>query len=215
MRSKEIHVPSVIPIYGIGGVIILYSLFFPLYRISHFVIEAILCTASYFILKKLFPGKTSIVYEPINTGDEKLDTLLSEGDKAVKEMEKLRSSIKNEVVCQKIDSIIDITKKIFQDLIDDPNDYRQIKRFSDYFLPTTIKLLHSYDRFSSDIYAGDNAKNTMAKIEDVLDATIKSYRSQYDALFSDQALDIETDIEVLKTMLKREGLTDNDFQKGR
>lgn len=170
-----------------------------------------MCVAVYFILKKLFPGKTCIVEEPVNTGDEKIDALLAEGNKAVLEMEKLRASIKNEAVCQKIDSIIDITRKIFQDIIDDPNDYRQIKRFADYFLPTTIKLLHSYDRFSSDLYAGDNAKNTMMRIEDVLDATVKSYRSQYDALFSDQALDIETDIEVLKTMLKREGLTDKDF----
>ena len=211
LKSKEVRIPSVIPIYGVGGVIILYSLIFPMYRLSHFIIEAAVCVAAYFILKHFFPGKTYTVEEPVTTGDEKMDALLSEGDIAIKEMRKLRASIKNEAVCQKIDSIIDITKKIFQDLIDDPSDYRQIKRFADYFLPTTIKLLHSYDRFGSDSYQGDNAKNTMTKIEDVLDATIKSYYNQYDALFSNQALDIETDIEVLKTMLKREGLSESDF----
>lgn len=212
LKTKEVKTPSVIPIYGIGVVIILYSLIFPLYKPSHFFIEAIVCVAAYFLLKLIFPGTVQIVEEPISTGDTQFDALLKEGDVAIKEMVKLRNSIKDDAICKKIDTIIEITKKIFLDLLEDPSDYRQIKRFSDYFLPTTIKLLHSYDLFGNDAHAGDNAKSTMTKIEDVLDATIKAYSNQYDALFSNQALDIETDIEVLKTMLKREGLTDNDFK---
>lgn len=211
LKTREVKTPSVIPIYGIGVVIILYSLFGPLYKLGHFFIEAAICVAAYFLLKLIFPGTVEIVEDPILTGDAKFDALLAEGDKAVKEMTKLRASINNEVIRQKIDTLIELTKKIFLDLLDDPNDYRQIKRFSDYFIPTTIKLLNSYNDFGSDTYAGDNAKTTMAKIEEVLDATIKAYHNQYDALFSNQALDIETDIEVLKTMLKREGLTDKDF----
>lgn len=211
MREKEIRVPSVIPIYGIGVTIILYSLIFPMYKISHLLIEAVVCLLVYFLLKKLFPGKAYTVDEAVTTGDEKIDALLKEGTAAVGEMEKLRKSIKNEAICQKIDDIADITKKIFEDLLEDPADYRQIKRFADYFLPTTIKLLHSYDRFAADELSGDNAKDSMARIESVLDETLKAYHNQYDALFSNQALDIETDIEVLKTMLKREGLADKDF----
>ena len=211
LRTREVKTPSVIPIYGVGIVIILYSLFGPLYKLSHFFIEAAVCVGAYFLLKLIFPGTVQIVEEPILTGDAKIDALLAEGDKAVKELTNLKNSIKNDVICQKVDTLIDLTKKIFLDLLDDPDDYRQIKRFSDYFLPTTLKLLNSYNDFGNDTHAGDNAKSTMAKIEEVLDATIKAYNNQYDALFSNQALDIETDIEVLKTMLKREGLTDKDF----
>ncbi len=74
-----------------------------------------------------------------------------------------------------------------------------------------MKLLNSYDRFAS-MGEGENVSGTMRKIEDVLDATVKAYRNQYDALFTNQALDIETDIEVLKTMMKREGLVGKDFE---
>ncbi len=211
LRTREIRKSSVIPIYGIGAVIILYSLIFPLYRLTHFFILAALCAAAYFVLKKLFPGTTYTVEEPVTTGDDKIDELLREGDTAVKEMERIRGTVKNTAVAGKIGSLIDITKKIFADVMEDPTDYRQIKRFSDYFLPTTMKLLNAYDRFASE-EQGENVKGTMEKIEDVLDATIKAYHNQYDALFTNQALDIETDIEVLKAMMKREGLTDKDFE---
>ena len=46
----------------------------------------------------------------------------------------------------------------------------------------------------------------MTRIEDMLDTAIAAYKKQLDALFADQALDIETDIDVMNAMLAREGL---------
>jgi hypothetical protein len=40
----------------------------------------------------------------------------------------------------------------------------------------------------------------------MLDDIITAYNKQYDAMFSDEALDIETDIRVLEATMKREGL---------
>ena len=212
MKTREIHEKSAVPIYGIGAVIALYSLIFPLYKLVHFLILAALCVGVYMELTKLFPGRTVTVEEPVSTGNADVDSLIAEGDTAVKEMKRLQSSISNGSVKTKIGELITITGKIFANLRDDPGDYRQIKRFSEYFLPTTMKLLNAYDRFSSEGAAGENVSGTMRKIEDVLDSTIEAYRSQYDALFTNQALDIETDIEVLKTMMKREGLIGRDFE---
>jgi hypothetical protein len=211
MKTREIHEKSVLPIYGIGIVIILYSLIFPLYKFSHFIILIALCVGAYFGLSKLFPGKTVTVEEPVSSGDANIDALLAEGRTAIGEMRRLQGTIAQPTVKSKIGELAEITEKIFDDLLDDPTDYRQIKRFSEYFLPTTMKLLNSYDRFAS-MGEGENVSGTMRKIEDVLDATVKAYRSQYDALFTNQALDIETDIEVLKTMMKREGLVGKDFE---
>jgi hypothetical protein len=53
----------------------------------------------------------------------------------------------------------------------------------------------------------------MKNINEMLDAAIVAYKKRLDSLFADQALDIETDIEVMNTMLAREGLAENkDFQ---
>ena len=76
-----------------------------------------------------------------------------------------------------------------------------------YYLPTTIKLLHSYDRMSSQGIEGENLDKNMKNINEMLDAAIDAFKKRLDALFADQALDIETDIEVMNTMLAREGLS--------
>ena len=53
----------------------------------------------------------------------------------------------------------------------------------------------------------------MNSINEMLDAAIEAYKKRLDSLFANQALDIETDIQVMNTMLAREGLTgEKDFQ---
>jgi hypothetical protein len=81
-----------------------------------------------------------------------------------------------------------------------------------YYLPTTIKLLHAYDRMSSLEVEGENIDRSMKNINEMLDAAIAAYKKQLDSLFANQALDIETDIAVMNSMLDREGLSDKkDF----
>jgi hypothetical protein len=59
---------------------------------------------------------------------------------------------------------------------------------------------------------GENLDKSMKSINEMLDAAIVAYKKRLDALFENQALDIETDIEVMNTMLAREGLSGNkDF----
>ena len=58
-----------------------------------------------------------------------------------------------------------ITDKITQDAIDDPSDIPQIKKFLNYYLPTTIKLLNAYDRMSSQGIEGENLKGVYSANE--------------------------------------------------
>lgn len=210
----EIKKKSVIPIYGTAAVWLIYCIFFPLYSLLHFAILIILSAASYLILSKVFPGTVEYVEapkEPVQTGDEKIDALYAEGEKAIEEMKRLRTSIKKQQTQNKIDELISVTRKIFDDLLEDPSDYAQIKRFSGYYLPTTLKLLNSYDRMYSQGIEGSNISSTLDKIDNILDTTIAAYKKQLDSLFANQALDIETDITVMESMLKREGLSGKDF----
>ena len=57
---------------------------------------------------------------------------------------------------------------------------------------------------------GENLDKSMKNINDMLDAAIAAYKKRLDSLFENQALDIETDIEVMNTMLAREGLAGDD-----
>ena len=205
----EIKKKSVIPVYGVAAAWVLYCLIFPLYKTFHFIILVCLAALVYIILSAIFPGKTEqieVPEAPVRTGNEEIDALLAEGEKAVGEMRRLHDAIPGGDVSKKLGEIIAVVVEIFNRLHSDPGDYKQIKRFADFYLPTTIKLLHTYDRFGQSSASGENITGTMERIETALDTILDSYKKFFDSLFQHQALDIETDILVLESMLKSEGL---------
>ncbi len=153
-------------------------------------------------------NQPTVKSEPVKKSyGPEIDPIIQEGNRALSEMGRLYLSIKDTEVRQKINEIMRITDKIMQDAIADPSDIPQIKKFMNYYLPTTIKLLNAYDRMSSLGIEGENLDKSMSSINEMLDAAIVAYRKQLDTLFENQALDIETDIEVMNTMLAREGLS--------
>lgn len=142
-----------------------------------------------------------------------VSAILAEGHRALSAMGRLYMSIKDPEVRGKINEIMRITDKIAQDAISDPSDIPQIKKFMNYYLPTTIKLLNAYDRMSAQGIEGENLDKSMKSINDMLDTAIEAYKKRLDSLFANQALDIETDIQVMNTMLAREGLSGGkDFE---
>jgi len=194
---------------------VLYCVIFPLSGVLHFVILAAVGLITFGVLSLIFPSKTVSIdatKEPERTGDENVDSLLAEGEKTVAEMRKLCVSIPDEKIKLKADELACITDRIFKKLLVEPGVYTQVKRFAEFFLPTTVKLLNSYDRFSQSGVEGENITGTMERIDTALDTSLESYRKFYDSLFESQALDIETDISVFDTMLKKEGLLSSDFQ---
>ena len=136
-----------------------------------------------------------------------IDPIVEEGNRALSEMGRLYMSIKDPEVKSKINELMRVTDKITQDAIADPSDIPQIKKFMNYYLPTTIKLLNAYDRMSAQGIEGENLDKTMKSINSMLDDAIAAYKKMLDSLFANQALDIETDIQVMNTMLAREGLS--------
>jgi 5-bromo-4-chloroindolyl phosphate hydrolysis protein len=150
--------------------------------------------------------------EPVKKEEPKLSpevqAIIDDGKLAMKEMGRLYSSIKDPGVRKRINELMRVSDKIVQDAVDDPSDVPQIRKFLDYYLPTTIKLLNAYDRMSAQGIEGANLSKSMSSIEDMLDTAIEAFKKQLDSLFANQAMDIETDISVMNQMLAREGLSD-------
>lgn len=135
-----------------------------------------------------------------------VQAIIQEGRVALREMGRLYGSIPNPEIRSRINELMSISDKIIRDAIDDPADVPQIRKFLDFYLPTTIRLLNSYDRMSAQEYAGDNITGSMNRIEEMLDTTVAAYKKQLDALFANQAADIQMDIDTMNAMLAREGL---------
>lgn len=223
MRRKKNRIVS--PIYTFAITWAVLALIFPLYRIGWLVTAVVLSSFLAFIAGRISGKKahkaeeTAKVKEATPVNSEKksygpeIDPILEEGNKALSEMGRLYMSIKDTEVRAKINELMRITDKITQDAIADPSDIPQIKKFMSYYLPTTIKLLNAYDRMSSQGIEGENLNKSMKNINEMLDEAIVAYKKRLDSLFANQALDIETDIDVMNQMLAREGLSGSkDFK---
>lgn len=135
-----------------------------------------------------------------------VQAVIQEGRTALKEMGRLYASIPNPEIRSRINELMSVSDKIIRDAIDDSADVPQIRKFLDFYLPTTIRLLNAYDRMSAQEFGGENITGSMQRIEEMLDTTIVAYKKQLDALFANQAADIQMDIDTMNTMLAREGL---------
>ena len=200
------------PVYAVGLVWLVFGLFLPLYKLIHFLAAAGLSIAAYLVVQKLCPDKTFTVpdpepeREPATTGSPELDELIRQRDLALSEMHRLNDSIEDPKISAQIDHMEAVTAKIIAHVVEHPRKLPQIRKFLNYYLPTTLKLLNAYDRMDAAGISGANIDGTMGKIETMMDTVATAFDRQLDALFGDEALDISTDITLMENMLAREGL---------
>lgn len=120
--------------------------------------------------------------------------------------------IDDQVISDKIDRIEMLTVRIFEMVKKRPEKQGQIRKFMNYYLPTTLKLLDSYALLEAQGIEGENITASKRQIEAIMDTLIQGFEKQLDMLFSAQAMDINSDIEVLENMMAVDGLKENDFK---
>lgn len=128
-------------------------------------------------------------------------------ERTLNELYQLNVMIEDEAVSARIDRIGMLTADIFHAVIQRPEREADVRKFMNYYLPTTLKLLKSYDMLEDQSYQSESIIESRKKIEGVLDTLIQAYEKQLENLFMDDALDIATDIDVLETMMAGDGLT--------
>ena len=209
------HKP-VAPFYAVAVVWLAYACLFPLYTLGHYALMALVSAAVFALTNLLCRGGTQEDAQPAvpkqekktepSTGNAELDKMLKDGQLAIQEMKRLDENIADPGVSADIVQLEQVSGKIFDLVKQNPKKLPQIRKFMDYYLPTTLKLLNAYDRASSAGISGENIDATKARVEGMMRTIVAAFEKQLDALFGDEALDISTDITVLETMMAREGL---------
>ena len=208
---------SVAPFYGVAAVWVVYALAFDLYRPTHFVFAAVLSTGVYLLLRAVCKDEEYEVEipdppkpEPASTGNPELDKMIRDGALAVEEMKRLDENIEDEKISQAIRELEQTSQAIFQQVREAPEKLPQIRKFMDYYLPTSLKLLDSYAEMEAQGIEGENISESKRRIEDAMDTLVTAFENQLDKLFESDALDLSTDIDVMERMLKADGLTGDD-----
>ncbi len=217
----------VAPFYAVGLLWLLGGLFLPLYTTAAYLLLAAVSAAVFLLVNGICRGGGAVAGssgaekkeeaskkpEPVpSTGNPELDKAIKDGKLALSEMKRLDENIADPGVSADIVRLSRVSEKIFQAVKDDPDKLPQIRQFMNYYLPTTLKLLNTYDRMSGAGVSGENIDGTKTKVEDMLKTIVRAFEKQLDALYGSDALDISSDIQVMETLLAREGLTEPEMR---
>ncbi|RHP35665.1 5-bromo-4-chloroindolyl phosphate hydrolysis family protein [Lachnotalea sp. AF33-28] len=142
---------------------------------------------------------------------KELETAIQEGQEYIRQIRLANDRIPGPVVSEKLTRLEHIVTKIFDYVQKHPEKLADIRKFMSYYLPTTLKLVQAYCEFDQQSVAGENVAAAKKEIEDTLDTINTAFANLLDSLFEDAVMDVSTDISVLETMLKQEGLTGSDF----
>ncbi len=169
------------------------------------------------IVSIMAPGvdtsKKAPAQKPIEkTGDAAVDGMIEKGLEMLKKIREENDRIPDPELSQNIEEIDYTAREIFRTVAEQPGKAPQIRRFMDYYLPTTLKMLSGYSKLLERNVTGGQAEATKKQIEDATDVVVKAFKKQLNNLYQDDILDISTDVEVLETLLKADGLVETGMK---
>lgn len=146
---------------------------------------------------------------------EKKEEYLPRSERILRQIRADNDLIADEEVSRKIDRIEDLTRKIFAIVDKFPEKENQLYSFLNYYLPTTLKTLESYARLEAQGVETASIREAKQKINGMLDELAEGYEKQLDKLFENDVVDISADIEVMRQMLAKDGLTEDEIMKAK
>ena len=133
----------------------------------------------------------------------------------LRNIRRANDAIADPVLSAKIDRLEEITARIFRAVEEDPKKAGRIDTFLNYYLPTTQKLLDSYAEFEAAGVEGENLRQAKGRIASTMDAIVRGFEHQLDELYKADAMDVDSDIRVMETMLRRDTASvEEDFGLG-
>ncbi len=134
---------------------------------------------------------------------------------ALRAIREANDRIPDPVFSEKLDRMETLAGKIFREVEAHPEKQKQASMFFDYYLPTTLKLLGTYTEFEEAGIEGENLRQAKARIESIMDNLLENFEKQLDELYRNEALDVDTDIRVMESMLNRDlSSVERDFGLG-
>ncbi len=134
-----------------------------------------------------------------------------EGREYMDRLRQLNAQIPGEVISNKLYQLDYLLQRIFMVLKEHPQKCPQMRKFMDYYLPTTVKLVESYADFDKAGIAGDNIMTAKAEIEKTLDTINQAFEKLLDDMYQDAAFEAAADAKVLKTILAQDGYMKSEF----
>ena len=141
--------------------------------------------------------------------------ILDRGNAYIRKVRDVNDMIPDtEEMSAKLYRLEEITHRIFEQVKKQPESAAGLRRFMDYYLPTTEKLLDAYVELDKQPVSGENIRKTKQEIDEAMDVINDAFENLLNSMFENMAWDISSDISVMKTMMAQDGLTEQERRFG-
>lgn len=141
-----------------------------------------------------------------------IEAFKAEGVETIRKIQAANAAIPGEEISLKLSRLESTCTRIFGYVEQYPEKLPETRKFMNYYLPTTLKLVDKYRQFEEMDYQPENVKLAKSEIERSLDTIDVAFNNMLESLYQHETLDVSTDIEVLEQMLEQEGLTGKKFE---
>lgn len=199
---------SVLPIYAAGVIWLLGGILLPLYRLWALVLTAAVSAAAYAVAARLCPLRIVRREVPWSTGDAAADEIIRRIGEDLDRLHAVNERIAETELSTQMDRMEKAGRSIQEEVAHRPEKAREVRRFAAYYLPDAVKILDTYARMTEGNVKGENAASVQAEVYRNAAIIATAFENQLDALYSADALDISTDLEVLRGLLQGQGLSE-------
>ncbi|MGI6737183.1 MAG: 5-bromo-4-chloroindolyl phosphate hydrolysis family protein [Anaerovoracaceae bacterium] len=135
--------------------------------------------------------------------------ILRRGKDFLDEIRADAKQIPDAVMKEKLDRLQYIVGRILERVRASRQKITDLRKFTDYYLPTTQKLVNAYVKLTREPEFSSNVREAKQEIVDAMDPINHAFEVLFDSLIEAAAWDVSADIDVMKAMMEQDGLTGN------
>ena len=145
------------------------------------------------------------------TGNQEADNVILRGQEMLKTIREENSAIPDETLSAQMDTLADKCDQILRTVSEAPSKAPHVRKFINYYLPTTLKVLANYRTMQQRGVSYSEMSQARDSAVRCMNMVLTACQKQIDALHKENMLDISTDIDVMEQMLKRDGYVENEI----
>ena len=145
------------------------------------------------------------------TGNQQADNVILKGQEMLNTIREENIVITDETLTAQMNTLYDKCYQILRTVSDEPAKAPHVRKFMNYYLPTTLKVLANYRLMQQRGVSYQDMSQARDSAVRCMDMVLTACQKQIDALHKENMLDISTDIDVMEQMLKRDGYIDNEI----
>ena len=204
-------VPICITIIAVVALIFLKVYAIPLFAVAFIVFLLLGKTSAKKQSTKKENDKDVLNKQKVESLDIDKDTkeTLLKGYEYIKLLKDYNDRIPDEVMSNEMTKLETTLRKIFDEIKKHPEKGPKVRKMMDYYLPTIDGILSRYAEYDTEGITGGKIEDTKKNVSGTMETINKGFEGILNSLYSEDAMDINSDLVVIKKMFEGDGLIDS------